>query len=161
MHHLNFLRSTLFLLCLCVIAILPSLLASADIQYDEGTIAGTWVTEGYGSRVEIKACATNPNSLCGQITWLWDAFDEHGDPMLDQKNPVKSLRSRTVIGTSILSDFQKAPGGIYKGGTIYNPEDGRTYRATLELISSDRLQVRGCVIFICQKQIWLKPEAFQ
>lgn len=160
MYHLDFLRSAMFLLCLCVIAILPSLLASADIRHDEGSIAGTWVTEGYSSRVEINTCVTNPNSLCGQITWLWDAFDEYGDPMLDQKNPVKSLRSRTVIGISILSDFQEAPDGSYRGGTIYNPEDGRTYRATLKLTSHDRLQVRGCVMFICQKQIWLKPEAF-
>lgn len=55
-----------------------------------------------------------------------------------------------LIGLQMLSDF--APGTraqIWSGGTIYNPEDGRTYAATLTLRAPDLLEVEGCVLIIC------------
>ena len=39
-------------------------------------------------------------------------------------------------------------------GRIYNPEDGQTYRATLRRPGADTLTIEGCVLFICQKQVW-------
>lgn len=160
MYDFHFFRSTLFFLCLCAVAILPSFLATANPIEAGEPITGVWVTRGYSSKVEISPCSANPNTLCGQVVWLWEAFDEQGHPMLDRKNPKKEFRSRPLIGIVILSDFQETS-GVWTGGTIYNPEDGRTYRATLQLLPGDRLQVRGCVMFICQKQIWLRQKAFQ
>ena len=41
-------------------------------------------------------------------------------------------------------------------GQIYNPEDGQTYRATVRRNGADALLIEGCVLFICQKQVWRK-----
>ena len=51
-----------------------------------------------------------------------------------------------------------AAGGSW-AGRIYNPEDGQTYRATLRRVGNDTLVIEGCVLFICQKQIWRSASA--
>ena len=58
--------------------------------------------------------------------------------------------------------FDFAPGSrpqSWTGGHIYNPEDGRTYSATLTQRSTDLLEVEGCVLFVCSRQVWRKLPA--
>jgi hypothetical protein len=47
----------------------------------------------------------------------------------------------------------------WKGGRIYNPEDGRHYEASLTLKSANNLLVEGCVMFFCQSQVWRRADA--
>jgi uncharacterized protein (DUF2147 family) len=37
------------------------------------------------------------------------------------------------VGLSLLQDFRTGPSGEANAGQIYNPENGRTYRASLKL----------------------------
>ncbi|HSH98975.1 MAG TPA: DUF2147 domain-containing protein, partial [Reyranella sp.] len=97
-------------------------------------------------------------TLCGTVRWLWEAVDEKGRPRLDTQNPEASLRSRPLVGVSILSGLTLAPGGGWSG-RIYNPEDGQTYRATLRPTATDALLVKGCVLFVCRKQTWRRANA--
>ena len=69
------------------------------------------------------------------------------------------MRDWPLIGTQILSGFRRKSTGELGGGTIYNPEDGRSYDATMRLEGSDTLVVEGCVLFICRKQVWRKLSA--
>ncbi|NJR20288.1 MAG: DUF2147 domain-containing protein [Hyphomonadaceae bacterium] len=73
---------------------------------------------------------------------------------LDTNNPNPALRTRPLIGLNILSGFTRQADNSYKGGTIYNPEDGRTYRSEFRLKPDGRLEVKGCVGPICRAQIW-------
>ncbi|WP_395714900.1 DUF2147 domain-containing protein [Reyranella sp.] len=63
-----------------------------------------------------------------------------------------------MIGLPILSGLAPTAGGVWSG-RIYNPEDGKTYSATLRRTAPDTLFVEGCVLFICQKQVWRKASA--
>jgi uncharacterized protein (DUF2147 family) len=115
---------------------------------------GEWATQGYSARVRIAPCAQTPTLLCGEIIWMWDASDSHGTPLRDAKNPKAELRQRPLIGLSLLKDFRRESNGRWIGGSIYDPESGRTYRATLTSRSHDELEVAGCFLFVCQSQLW-------
>ena len=103
-------------------------------------------------------CEVEAATLCGTIRWLWDAVDERGRPRLDAQNAEASLRSRPLIGLSVLSGLAPAAGGGWTG-RIYNPEDGQTYNATVRRTGPDALLVEGCVLIVCRKQVWRKASA--
>ena len=133
------------------------LLLSIDpVRADSGP-AGRWMTPGATAVVEIAPCSGAPG-LCGTVRWLWDGLDEKGRPRLDTQNTDTSLRSRPLVGLSILSGLARAANGGWEG-RIYNPEDGQTYRATLRRVGADTLTIEGCVLFICQKQVWRSAAA--
>ena len=115
-------------------------------------VLGRWATPGVSAVVELAPC-TGASTLCGTVRWLWDAADEKGNPRLDSQNTDARLRSRPLLGLSILSDLTSSPDGGW-AGRIYNPEDGQTYRATVRRSGADSLLVEGCVLFFCQKQLW-------
>ncbi len=134
----------------CVVA--GGLLLSADPVRAQDGPAGRWVTPGAAAVVEIAPCNGTPG-LCGTVRWVWDGVDDKGRPRLDAQNADASLRTRPLVGLSILSGLARTANGGWEG-RIYNPEDGQTYRATLRRPTADTLTLEGCVLFICQKQVW-------
>ena len=85
--------------------------------------------------------------LCGRIAWLGRPLDENGQERRDGLNPDPALRDRPVLGLQILRDVGAVPDrkGAYRGGRIYDPESGKTYRCTLRLDDDGRLRFRGYV----------------
>ena len=110
------------------------------------------MTPGAAAVVEIAPCS-GATGLCGTIRWLWDGVDDKGRPRLDTQNADTALRTRPLVGLSILSGMTRTTNGGWEG-RVYNPEDGQTYRATLRRPGTDTLTIEGCVLFICQKQVW-------
>ena len=134
----------------CVLA--TGLLLGADpVCADDGPV-GRWMTPGAAAVVEIAPCS-GATGLCGTIRWLWDGLDDKGRPRLDTQNADTALRTRPLVGLSILSGMTRTTNGGWEG-RVYNPEDGQTYRATLRRPGTDTLTIEGCVLFICQKQVW-------
>ncbi len=129
-------------------------LTAAPAAMAEGGVLGRWATPGVSAVVELAPCA-GASTLCGTIRWLWDAVDDKGRPRLDSQNAEAGLRSRPLLGLSILSGLTPSSDGVW-AGRIYNPEDGQTYRATVRRSGVDALVIEGCVLFICQKQVWRK-----
>lgn len=124
------------------------------------TMNGYWVTEGYASVVEVGPCETAEASLCGEIVWLWAAVDGNGQPVLDAENPDRELRRQPLLGRHILIHMVRGSSEpLSASGDIYNPGDGRTYRATMTLVDDDTLYVEGCVLFLCKTQVWRRPSA--
>ncbi len=122
-------------------------------------ILGEWATQGMSAKVKVAPCADRGELMCGSITWLWDPIDPSGRPKTDTENPDARLRGRPLVGTPILSGFRRTVSPELSGGTVYNPEDGRTYDATLRLRDADTLIVEGCFLLICRKQTWRKVNA--
>lgn len=122
--------------------------------------AGPWLTQGASARVEIRPCLKARDTLCGTIAWLWDPNDADGQPMRDSRHPDAARRARPLVGLDLLEGFRAAgQPGVFSGGRIYNPEDGRTYAATLTMRPDGTLQVEGCVLFICARQVWRRPNS--
>lgn len=122
-------------------------------------LAGEWATQGDAAHVRIERCTAAPDLLCGLITWLWEPIDAEGEPIRDKHNPDPQLRAQSVIGLSLLKDFRRSANGGPLDGRIYNPENGRTYRASLKLRSRDILEVKGCLLIVCDAQVWRRVES--
>src|SRR6185436_591334 len=69
-------------------------------------VLGRWATPGVAAVVELARCP-DAATLCGTVRWLWDAVDEKGRSRLDIQNPESSLRSRPLVGVSILSGLAR------------------------------------------------------
>ena len=125
-------------------------LCSLYINSDEG-IFGYWLTSG--SIVKIENCN---NLVCGKIETIF--VDNGTDPksILDENNKNKSLRSRTLIGIDLLGEFEIKNNNqkIFKGGKIYDPRSGNTYKSNLYLNQDGILKVEGCLAFICDGEEW-------
>jgi uncharacterized protein (DUF2147 family) len=130
-------------LILTVVLTLTATVASA--QALEGT---TWRTQGGNGTIRIEACG---NKTCGRIL---PAQPRPGQSTVDDKNPNPALRTRPLVGLNILTGFTRHADNSYKGGTIYNPEDGKTYRSEFKLKRDGNLEVKGCVGPFCQAQTW-------
>lgn len=107
---------------------------------------GDWVTADRSAVVRVQPCG---RSLCGHIVRVL----ARGVPTTDVHNPDASLRSRPLIGIAVLSGF--TPAGA--NGRAYNPQSGRSYRASLRLNDDGSLRVTGCVIaMMCRSQTWTR-----
>lgn len=126
-------------------------------------LSGEWATPGNAAHVRIERCASKHDALrdllCGVITWLWEPIDARGESIRDARNPDPTLRKQPLIELSLLKDFRHAQNGGSIEGRIYNPENGRTYDATLRLRSPDVLEVKGCLLFVCDTQVWRRVES--
>jgi sterol desaturase/sphingolipid hydroxylase (fatty acid hydroxylase superfamily)/uncharacterized protein (DUF2147 family) len=121
-------------------------------------IHGSWATQGFGSIVVMNPCEDASSTICGRILWLWAALDQNGQMRTDAANPDEAARARPLVGTIILRGFSETAPGIWTGGSVYNPDDGRSYSGTIRLLASGALELKGCALAIfCQSQYWRRP----
>lgn len=123
------------LLILCVVLVpLSSWAEDAEVE-------GRWLSGSGEGWIEIRRLG---DSLIG--TAAGSTIAREGDPpRLDDKNPDPALRNRPLFGITIMQGFVYDGDGHWSGGTIYDPNSGRTYRATLRLIDRDTLKLRGYI----------------
>ncbi|MCB1056310.1 MAG: DUF2147 domain-containing protein [Acidobacteria bacterium] len=138
------------LLVLAVFLMLGSATAVQAQKADD--ILGVWKTaetdKGY-SHVKIYK---DGGKYFGEIIWLLKPnypADEPGGlagkPKVDRNNPDKSKRDQPILGLKLLKGFN-FDGGEWNGGTIYDPENGKTYKCIMKL-DGETLNVRGYIGF--------------
>ena len=111
-------------------------LAAVPARAVPSDIFDAWTTPGLGAVVRLEPCAQAAAQLCGQITWAWTpAKLKHGG-----------------VGTLMLSGFTR-DGGVWRGGTVTDPQDGRTYTGEIR-IQGDLLILHGCAGIFCRDQTW-------
>ena len=101
-------------------------------------IVGVWDT-GDGAHVEIYQ---RDGKYHGKFVHFYDEPPAGG---VDAKNPNPALRGRSLVGTDFILNFDFVD-NKWKNGRIYNPENGKQYKADLEL-TDGVLHVRGWVLF--------------
>lgn len=106
-------------------------------------VAGTWRTEsndqGQFLHVQVSECGAK---ICGVIS---GAYDRNGTSNAGYEH----------LGTRMIWDMAASGGGQYKGGRIWAPDSGKTYRSKMAL-SGNALKVSGCVGPICRGQTWTR-----
>lgn len=98
---------------------------------------GVWLMRS--AAVQIFGCN---GLLCGRIVWLQHPRDTAGQLVRDKKNPDPALRERPLCGQTILWGLQPTDSDLWGNGWLYNPDDGKTYRARAELRSADTIVAR-------------------
>jgi uncharacterized protein (DUF2147 family) len=127
-----------------------------------GDAQGVWLTEARDAAVLIARCAGEEDALtlCGRIVWLKDANDASGAPRVDTRNPDPSRRSRPICGLVVMRGLLPSGPDRWDDGSVYNPQDGRTYTGDMTLLTDRRLRVRAYlgIPFFGQTQIWTRAE---
>jgi uncharacterized protein (DUF2147 family) len=124
------------------------LLAAAplgDALARAGEPYGTWSM----GKVSIKVTDCG-GRLCGTIVGLKEPISKiDGKPKVDRENPDAAKRQRPLIGLAVLIAMKPAGEGKWRG-SIYNPDDGNTYSASIKF-EGGTLKVKGCVVGILCK----------
>lgn len=116
--------------------------SSVFAQAGAGQILGTWLSGSGKGHVKIEQIG---NSYHGYLIWLKEPNDENGKPKKDAKNPDPALAAKPLIGTRLLKSFVYKGNGVWSDGTIYDPENGKTYKCTITLKDNNTMEVRGYI----------------
>jgi uncharacterized protein (DUF2147 family) len=131
----------------CLLAVMaPFPAAAAELK-------GKWLTDEGKGQVLFESCGSK---MCGKIVWLKEPADESGKPLVDTLNQDKSLRNRPIIGMK-LTELEADGNGGWQG-VIYNPEDGKSYKAKASIQRDGSLLVKGCIMggWLCDDQTWTR-----
>jgi len=118
-------------------------------------ISGVWLTDSGDAHIRMAKCGAN---MCGTIVWLREPNDPAtGRPRTDAQNADASKRGRPMMGIEVAIDFRPDGGTADKwAGSFYNAKDGKTYRGSIVPAGPDKLNVEGCLLVFCQKQVWTR-----
>ena len=122
--------------------------------------AGLWKTidDQSGKPKALIRISVENNALEGRIEKLFLSVDEDQNPMCTKCEG--ALKDQKILGMTILSGF-KLEGAEYKGGTILDPDNGKTYQSRMSLDDDGKkLVVRGYIgiPLLGRSQIWLREE---
>ena len=103
-------------------------------------IQGIWLDDEGKGGVEVKPCGAE---LCGNIVWLKTPLDPNGKPWVDKLNSDAGKRTRPICGLQIIGGLKNGGDGVWKGGWIYDPEEGKQFDVELSLKDTNTLLVFG------------------
>ena len=103
-------------------------------------IEGTWLSGDGDGWIEI---AIDGDGLSGTVKGSPNKDDDRPDR--DEKNPDPQYRDRPLTGLELFAGFSYDGDGRWTGGTIYDPNSGKTYRCIITWVDDDTLKVRGYV----------------
>lgn len=133
---------------LSFLLLMPFALTGADQDAGADRILGLWATDKAEAHVEISR---GEGGYRGVIVWLKEPFysddDEEmpGQSKVDRENPEPELRERDIVGLEIMHGFRYAGDDRWVDGTIYDPENGKTYKCRITFTEDGTLEVRGYV----------------
>lgn len=114
--------------------------AHASVSTQEPGPKGVWLSPNQRYAVAIVSCGQD---LCGKIAWLKSPNDAQGQPRVDAANPDPALHTRPILGLTVLQGLHQVDDHTWEDGTLYNPDDGGQYGASLSVASDGTLHVRA------------------
>ncbi|NNE77549.1 MAG: DUF2147 domain-containing protein [Pricia sp.] len=69
-------------------------------------------------------------------------------------------KDKPVLGMTIIEAAEEKEDGVYKGDTLFDPQQAMTFRCKIWLNpdNPDELKVRGYLAFLYRTQTWLRVE---
>lgn len=129
------------------------MLTGAGSAYCAGAddILGLWYNEDKDAKIEVFKCG---EKYCGKIVWMKnpdypaDSKDgAPGTPKLDHNNPDSDLKKMPRLGLEVVRHMVWAGGNKWEDGTVYDPNNGKTYSAKFTLNDPENLDLRGFIGF--------------
>src|SRR5580704_7082061 len=113
-------------------------------------ILGRWLTQPGDGIIEITRTADN--------TYQGTIIGGNARHRVDEHNPDPARRQQLLLGQLILKDMHDDGDGALAGGTIYEPDTGRTYKCRIAVLDHDRLKVRGFIgiSLLGRSQVWTR-----
>jgi len=144
---------------LAAVAAIVVLNLAQTAQAEHGGVLDTWFTKGNKSKVQIYKCG---EEICGKFIWLKEPMNEEGKAKTDINNEDEGQRANPIIGLVMLNGFVEdaQEAHAWTNGTIYDPENGKTYSSKMYLNDDGTLTVRGYVglPLFGRSQEWVKAK---
>lgn len=116
-------------------------------SFAQNEILGTWHNDIKSSKIEIYE---EKGLYYGRITWLEDPANSDGStPRVDEFNEDPALAKRQLMNLVILKELKwNASEKEWQEGTIYDPNNGKTYECYCLLQEDGTLYFKGYVLGI-------------
>lgn len=124
------------------------------VAFAQDPIEGLWYNEEKTAKIKIYKAKND--KFYGKIDWLKEPVKD-GKARTDEKNPDKDKKNEPLLGLVILKGFEKSGKDEYEDGTIYDPNNGKTYSCIITH-KGNQLDVRGYVGFswIGRTAVWTR-----
>lgn len=120
--------------------LLPSSAVATKLNKDD--IVGHWLSKNKDGVVEVKK---EDGDYKGYLVWIQKLANGEKKVILDDFNPDKELRKRELLGVKLFEGF-KFDEDEWAGGSIYDPDSGKTYKCKMSLEEDKKtLNLRGYV----------------
>ena len=104
-------------------------------------VCGDWESAEGNLRIRVYL---EQNQFRARVTWFSDTDGKPMDYWTDVHNPDRELRSRKLLGLSVLSGLQYDPAhNSWENGTVYDSRHGRYWNAAATIDDKNLLHVRG------------------
>lgn len=104
-------------------------------------VTGVWLTDDEDGYIQIFE---EDGRFYGKTVGAPPGKESGGK---DVNNPDPALRDRDRLGIRVLKDFQYNGEGRWENGSAYDPNNGKTYDAWMELDGRESLRLRGFIGF--------------
>lgn len=125
-----------------VLACILTLSLFSQTATDGDKIQGVWLSGSGKAHIKITKYG---DKYGGKIVWLKEPNRADGSVKKDDKNPDKNKQSNPILGLNNLLGFTFEGDKTYEGGSIYDPENGKTYKCVITMEDANTLKVRGYV----------------
>jgi len=132
-----------------LLSVMALLVVSLHAQDKSEAIVGEWLTAAQDGKVQIYKSG---NKFFGKISW------GNKKDSKDTNNPDPKLRDQNLIGLVILKDFVFNGKDKWEDGTIYDPNNGKTYSCVIRLKDTKTLEVRGYIgiSLLGRTEVWTR-----
>jgi len=120
---------------------------------NQKSILGNWTVQSGDATVSIFF---KENKYFGKVIWLKTPLDRNGVVVKDSNNVDKKLRKRPALGLTLLQNFEFTENNTWEGGTIYDPNNGKTYSCNIKMKNKNQLEIRGYIgiALLGRTEIW-------
>ena len=137
--------------------VLTALLSLPFQSSAQDSLAGRWKTvdDATGKTKSIVEIHTaRDGSIAGRVAEIVDTKDGPNPLCKECKG---ALHGKPIKGMTILWGLKPDGTGKWAGGRVLDPENGKDYKAKLELLDGGRkLGMSGCIAFFCRQQVWVR-----
>ncbi|MDB5023790.1 MAG: hypothetical protein JWP78_1545 [Mucilaginibacter sp.] len=128
-----------FIRLILVVLTVVSLSIRAKAQTDK--IEGLWYNDIKSAKIRITK--ESNGKFYGKVVWLKEPL-KNGQPKVDELNAEAKLRTRPRLGLPVLADLVNDGDNKYTEGTIYDPNNGKTYSCNITY-KGKTLAIRGYI----------------
>ena len=142
---------------LSLFALLAAGLCLPGLATAQQSAVGRWKTidDATGKpKSVVEVYQARDGKLAGKVVEILDLKDGP-NPACDKCTG--SNRGKPIKGLVILWGLKPDGDGGWAGGRVLDPENGKDYKARIELLDGGRkLGMSGCIAFICRQQVWIR-----
>ncbi len=111
----------------------------------QDAVEGYWLTEGGKGVIELRNEYVGGEwKLNGTIVWVKEPLGKNGKPKTDNLNPDPKLRSRPIVGLTILEHLEWDGDDEWEG-EIYAADEGENYEAIITYEDENTVELRGYI----------------